>query len=119
MPDASLNSVAALSPSQLDRLALQLTEKRRELAHALPALTQKIVRREDCSLADAAEAASAREEAVRAAGIAAQHKQTIGEIEHALRKLAAGSYGVSEVSGEPIGYQRLVLVPWARAASDE
>jgi DnaK suppressor protein len=26
----------------------------------------------------------------------------------------AGTYGTSEVSGEPIGYARLSAVPWAR-----
>jgi RNA polymerase-binding transcription factor DksA len=30
-----------------------------------------------------------------------------------------GRYGVSEVSGEPIPYARLLAVPWARTDSDE
>jgi hypothetical protein len=60
------------------------------------------------------EAASLQEEIARASGIADQHKQTISEIDHALKKLENGQYGVSEKLGEPIAYQTLSLIPWAR-----
>jgi DnaK suppressor protein len=60
------------------------------------------------------EAASLREEIARASGIAEQHNQTVAEIDRALRRLEAGRYGVSEISGEPIPYERLVVIPWAR-----
>jgi len=43
-----------------------------------------------------------------------QHHQTIREIDAALRRLSDGSYGVSETTGEPITYARLMLIPWAR-----
>jgi DnaK suppressor protein len=42
-----------------------------------------------------------------------------GEIEHALNKIAAGTYGLSELSGEPIGFRRLLAIPWARTTIDE
>lgn len=113
------NAAAELSLPQLERLALELAGKRRGLANSLQVLDQKIASREDCSIADAAEAANLREEVGRAMGIAEQHNHTIGEIDHTLRKLTAGNYGISEVSGEPIGYQRLLLIPWARAGSNE
>jgi DnaK suppressor protein len=67
-----------------------------------------------CSFTDAVEAASLREEIARASGIAEQHNQTVAEIDRALRRLEAGRYGVSEISGEPIPYERLVVIPWAR-----
>jgi DnaK suppressor protein len=35
------------------------------------------------------------------------------QIDRALRRLQDGTYGVSEVSGEPIGFDRLRAVPWA------
>jgi len=41
------------------------------------------------------------------------------EVEHALAKFETGRYGVSEASGEPIGFRRLEAVPWARLAADE
>ena len=33
--------------------------------------------------------------------------------------MGSGEYGISEVSGEPISYERLLAVPWARVDSDE
>jgi RNA polymerase-binding transcription factor len=41
------------------------------------------------------------------------------DIEDALAKIESGRYGLSEKSGRPIGYDRLVALPWARFAIDE
>jgi DnaK suppressor protein len=41
------------------------------------------------------------------------------EIEAALGKIGAGTYGLSEKTGAPIGFPRLQAVPWARFAADE
>ena len=38
---------------------------------------------------------------------------------YALRKIEDGSYGISEASGDPIPFERLHAVPWARTDSDE
>lgn len=38
----------------------------------------------------------------------------LAEINHALKKIDEGTYGVCEVSGEPIGEKRLRAVPFAR-----
>src|SRR5262245_26881005 len=38
------------------------------------------------------------------------------EIDRALTRIADGSYGVCEVSGEPIGFDRLAVRPWTRQA---
>lgn len=38
----------------------------------------------------------------------------VADIDHALAKVDRGEYGVSEDSGEPIGYGRLHAIPWAR-----
>jgi DnaK suppressor protein len=38
----------------------------------------------------------------------------LAEIDRALVKLREGSYGLCEGTGEPIGYARLRLQPWAR-----
>ena len=38
---------------------------------------------------------------------------------YALRKIEDGSYGISEASGDPIPFERLRAVPWARTDSDE
>lgn len=101
------------------QLAQRLLDKRDELVNALKELNRQIVARRDCSIADAAEAAAQREAVDRASGIADQHNLTIAEIDHALARMAAGTYGVSEVSGEPIPHKRLLLLPWARTVIGE
>ena len=105
---------AKLTQAQLEELASNLADKRYELAAKLEILNRQITMKEDCSLADAAEAASLREEIARASAIADQHNSIIAEIDRALQRLETGRYGVSEVSGEPIPYERLSLIPWAR-----
>jgi len=49
-----------------------------------------------------------------------QHdSELLSDVNYALRKIEDGSYGVSEASGEPIRFERLRAVPWARTDSDE
>ena len=110
---------AELDQAQLEKLASRLVGKRRELAEMFDALDQQITAKDDCSVADAAEAASRHEGRVRATGLLVQNKETIAEIDSALKRLTNGQYGVSELSGEPIPYERLLLVPWARSGVNE
>ena len=46
--------------------------------------------------------------------LAAQAIEMIQEIDHALAKFDHGTYGICEVSGEPIPQERLEAIPWAR-----
>ena len=45
--------------------------------------------------------------------------ERLEEIEHALQRMDAGTYGVSEVSGEPIPVERLRAMPTATTLVDE
>ena len=110
---------AELSQAQLESLAARMTEKRRELAERVEDLEQQMVIKDDCSYTDAADAASAQENRLRAQGMVEQNRQVIMEVDAAFRRLEIGSYGVSETTGEPIDYKRLMLVPWARVGTDE
>ena len=47
----------------------------------------------------------------------AQH--TLEQVEAALGRIDAGSYGVCEVCGEPIGAERLSAIPWARLCIED
>jgi len=47
-----------------------------------------------------------------AMGASARHAAE--EIDHALAKLDLGTYGICEVSGDPIPKERLEAIPWAR-----
>ncbi|MBI2708283.1 MAG: TraR/DksA C4-type zinc finger protein [Actinobacteria bacterium] len=46
--------------------------------------------------------------------LSAQARQAVDDIDHALAKFAEGTYGICEVSGEPIPKERLEAIPWAR-----
>jgi DnaK suppressor protein len=118
-PSKSFAAHANLSDDQLIELAKRLTEKRVELLATLEMLEQQIAAKEDCSLGDAVEAASLQEARARASGIADQHTNTVAEIDLALRRMESGRYGLSELSGDPIAYERLLLIPWARSGADE
>jgi len=43
-----------------------------------------------------------------------QEQNALLEIEHALRRIESGSYGICEMSGEPIPVSRLEAIPFAR-----
>ena len=110
---------AELSQAQLEELTSRLTEKRCELADRVERLEQQMLTKDNCSHADAADAASAQENRLRARGMAEQHQQIIMEIDAAFRRLEGGIYGVSETTGDPIEYDRLALIPWARNGADD
>ncbi len=46
--------------------------------------------------------------------LAAKAQEMIEEIDRALAKFDEGTYGICEVSGEPIPEERLEAIPWAR-----
>jgi RNA polymerase-binding transcription factor DksA len=46
-------------------------------------------------------------------------QQTLAEIDAAFERLDAGTYGLCEVCGKPIGADRLNAIPWARLCIDD
>ena len=46
-------------------------------------------------------------------------QQTLDEIDAALERIEAGTYGTCEVCGKPIGDERLRAIPWARLCIDD
>ena len=46
--------------------------------------------------------------------MSAQARAMIDEIDAALGRMADGTYGICEVSGQPIPKERLKAIPWAR-----
>ncbi len=51
--------------------------------------------------------------------LSAQARQTIADIDAAMRRLADGTYGYSIVSGRPIPRERLEAIPWATVLVEE
>ncbi len=65
---------------------------------------------------DEAELLYYREEAIDEAYL---DRETLAQIDRALERIEAGTYGFSEVSGKPIPVDRLEAVPYATTLVDE
>lgn len=108
-----------LSPEQLQELKARLATKRRELVQLVEALEEVTSNRNDCTTLDAVDAASLNEERRRAATMKKQHGGTLAEVEAAIHRMKHGRYGYSEITSEPIGFDRLLAIPWARTGLDD
>ena len=51
--------------------------------------------------------------------LSAQARETVAEIDAALARMAAGTYGSSVQSGRPIPHDRLEAIPWATLLVEE
>ena len=103
-----------LTPEQKASLRQQLIEEKTRLRGEVVTLAQGASEKADCSIADPADAAALQERRHRAASLRAHHELTLSEIDAALLRLENGRYGMSESTGEPIPYERLAIMPWAR-----
>jgi DnaK suppressor protein len=101
-----------LKAAQLSTLHKRLLAERSRLQGQESALST--VRETEVRAADEMDQAEASLGQHEALGRAAHDRAHLGEIERAIARIDAGAYGVSELSGEPIGYARLSAVPWAR-----
>ncbi len=108
-----------LSSEQTRELAVLLKSKRGELSALVASLGEVTGTKHDCAILDLADSASLHEMQRRAATLQQQHGDTIREIDAALARIEDGRYGLSEATGEPIPYERLRLIPWARTGVDE
>jgi DnaK suppressor protein len=107
-----------LTAKQLTKLREMLEQKREELTHQQRALIDSAVVVED-ALIETGEQAAREAQIEESIPLAEQERRILDEIEHALDKVDDGTYGISEVTGKPIPYERLLAVPWARANVDE
>ncbi len=98
-----------LTPQQLDELREILLEKRRSLE------VRRRVRESEAPEHHADEMDAATDAVTEAEShVLSEHNERIRKaIDRALAKFEHGTYGVSEESGEPIGFGRLRIIPWA------
>ena len=113
----------SLTQAQREELKRALEEKRSQLQHALrqhevveDALEAASSEREPGDPADLAEAATGEHERI---SLADRDLDLLEEVDAALGRFAEGTYGMSEITGRPIPYERLRLVPWTRYEADE
>ena len=113
------SATAALTAAQRDHLAQRLLQER---AYVLRALGRRLTPDVDHAgtpnrvpdhMADIGSEAMA--EALEAT-LASRETFTLGEIDEALRRLYRHPerFGLDEVTGEPIAFARLDIIPWAR-----
>ena len=108
-----------LSVAKIRELAELLASKREELSTLVTSLGEVTGTKHDCAILDLADSASLHEMQRRATTLIGQHRSTIIEIDAALARIRSGRYGFSETTGEPIPYERLRLIPWARTGIDD
>src|SRR5687768_14488311 len=106
-------SAAGLTAEQLVELRILLMAKRRELLAELSRATEDLseVKDREPEVMDRAESALELDARAQRTG---RESELLEEVEAALQKMGHGTYGLSEDTGEPIGYGRLQAVPWAR-----
>jgi DnaK suppressor protein len=110
-------SPAPLTPGQLAKLRARLLSERARLRGDGGTLAPvREARERSADDMDEAETSTVQHEAL---GRAAHDRSHLAEIDRALQKIEAGTYGVSEFSGEPLGFPRLEAVPWARFTAAE
>jgi RNA polymerase-binding transcription factor DksA len=107
-----------LSRQDLDDLRRALEHERSALRSALAAHQRegRGVATEENDDADTAGRIIDQDDALRLAGF---DRALLTDVEHALAKLDAGTYGTSEDSGVPISLERLRAMPWARRTREE
>ena len=113
----SAHSQTVLSPAELATLRGRLLAERKALRGE--AATPSAVREAEPRGADVMDEATS--DLAQHEGLAeSEHaKRRLAEVDAALARMDAGTYGVSERSGESIGYARLSVAPWARLTAAE
>jgi DnaK suppressor protein len=108
---------AGLTTDQLAMLRGRLEQLRAELRTRLER-DQAVAREAEPEVEplDAAEQTREQDDAILRAD---RDRAQLREVDNALRRMEEGTYGVSQISGDPISFERLRAVPWARYDSDE
>ena len=114
-----VDDVSELSREELQFLRQALEGKREELNGLIGELAAVTGTKHDCAILVMADSASLYEMQRRAAALTTQHQRTLAEIDAALARMDAGTYGLSVTTGEPIPLERLRLIPWARSGVDD
>ncbi len=103
----------SLTPAQLEELRSRLLAERARIKGGDEAV-MAMIRQTELEVGDEMDAAEASRNQGDAAIRSQQDRALLAEVERALNKMKEGTYGISELTDEPIGYARLSAVPWAR-----
>jgi len=120
---ARASSEDVLAPAQAK--APRVPAKWREYFQALAAARERLLQRRGLLVREASEeqpayslhmadAGTDTYDRDFALGIASSEQEALYEIDHALDRMTAGTYGICELTGKPIEPERLKAVPWTR-----
>jgi DnaK suppressor protein len=118
MTEARVHPDSELTKEQAEELRNALLERRRSLAQE-HSQHLNIGRYGDEPIAEAEEAAARDATRSTMMDLAESERKLLAQVERALKKFESGTYGVSEDSGEPIGFDRLRAIPWAMFSTQD
>ncbi|ACA86717.1 TraR/DksA family transcriptional regulator [Shewanella woodyi] len=110
----AINTSAELSDEQLAFLQKLLNDELRKVNGNIDQLEAQTEATSKCSHLDAVDLASQIAAQRAAHSVLESQRQQLSEIERAMARLKVGTYGLCEQTGEPIGFERLAVLPWAR-----
>jgi DnaK suppressor protein len=105
------NDASGLTNAELVLLRERLVEARQAILDRTP---PRVVLDEQPEVGDDMDVADRGSEKEESGARGNRDAARLAEIDNALAKMERGDYGVSEDSGEPIGFSRLQALPWAR-----
>ena len=105
-----------LTKAQLETLRRKLQEERRRILLVVQQPLSSMPTDEPRELEEMAQRATERDEQIE---VGAPESALLADVDRALGKMDAGTYGLSEKTGAPIPYERLAALPWARFGADE
>jgi DnaK suppressor protein len=106
---------SGLSLEQTERLRQRLAEERQSIAGRLAGRRASLARSTSREPDDGDWASSSADQSLLAR-LTDRDTKLLQEVDRAIGKLGGESYGVCELTGDPIGFDRLVVRPWARHA---
>jgi DnaK suppressor protein len=106
-------SAAELTKDQIEEIKQALEERRASLIGSIGRGREQ-ERDAGRDVGDEMDEANIEEEAAVAGKLLERDHSLLKEIDRALAKMRDGTYGLCEGTGEPIGFARLRLRPWAR-----
>ena len=108
-----------LTPQQIAAFRRRLETERADLQARINTLTTGLARNEYEYPLDWSDSATRLEGDEEAMAEQDRLQAQLDRVEHALDRIAAGVYGISEVSGKPIPLARLEAMPTATTLVDE
>ena len=101
-------------PIDIEKYKSKLQAREQELLHDRRTAEQEVIDAPSAEVEDAldrANSSEAREDAERTLD---REYTELEEVQDALQRIEAGTYGICEICGEPIQPARLDAIPWAR-----